>query len=108
MTQPPLPGTAGPGVDRGFLARQPSALDNAFAVLEQVARSGPGVTARTLVETVPLSKATIYRILKHLVERAYLVRTPDLTGFALGPRVLALAEPAESEPSPSPGDVTRR
>jgi DNA-binding IclR family transcriptional regulator len=82
--------------DGGFLARQPSALDNGFAVLEAVAQHGAGVTARTLVETVPLSKATVYRILKHLVEQEYLVRTPDLTGFALGRRVLDLAGPPHS------------
>lgn len=74
-----------------FLARQPSAVDSAFAVLEKVGELGPGVSARVLVEELPMSKATVYRIIKHLVEQEYLVRTPDLTGFMLGRRVLALA-----------------
>lgn len=82
----------------GFLARQPSAVDSAFLVLEAVAELGPGVTGRQLVEELPLSKATVYRILKHLVEQEYLVRTPDLTGFMLGRRVLDLARPRAPHP----------
>lgn len=81
----------------GFLARQPSAVDNAFSVLELVSRSGPGITARAIVEALPLSKATVYRILKHLIEQEYLVRTPDLTGFALGRRVLDLVSHAGTD-----------
>jgi DNA-binding IclR family transcriptional regulator len=49
------------------------------------------VTGRELVAALPMSKATVYRIIKHLVEHEYLVRTPDLTGFMLGVRVLNLA-----------------
>lgn len=95
--------------DRGFLARQPSAVDSAFAVLEEVARQGAGVTARMLVESLPLSKATVYRILKHLVEQEYLVRTPDLSGFALGQRVLDLAggHPTSHESGPGPQTSAR-
>lgn len=78
----------------GFLARQPAAVDNAFAVLEKVAELGPGTTARQLLAELPMSKATIYRIIKHLVAHEYLVRTPDLTGFILGRRVRALAAAA--------------
>lgn len=79
------------GETDGFLARQPSAVDGAFAVLEKVVELGPGVTGRELVAALPMSKATVYRIIKHLVEHEYLVRTPDLTGFMLGVRVLNLA-----------------
>lgn len=94
----------------GFLARQPAAVDNAFAVLEKVAELGPGTTARQLLEELPISKATIYRIIKHLVAQEYLVRTPDLTGFILGRRVLALAaaaSPAEAGTRPQPPHVIR-
>lgn len=73
-----------------FLARQPSAVDSAFAVLEAVARIGPGVTARQLVDHLPMSRAGVYRVLKHLVANEYLVRTPDLRGFVIGERVAAL------------------
>jgi len=97
------------GETDGFLARQPSAVDSAFAVLEKVVELGPGVTGRELVAALPMSKATVYRILKHLVEREYLVRTPDLTGFMLGVRVLNLAragavsfEDRQSSPGPQP------
>jgi hypothetical protein len=77
----------------GFVARQPAAVDSAFAVLEAVARLGPGVTARELTEALPMSRASVYRIIKHLVGSEYLVRTPDLRGFVIGERVLALANP---------------
>lgn len=80
--------TSDPG---GFLARQPAAVDSAFAVLEAVARLGPGVTARELTEALPMSQASVYRIIKHLVGHEYLVRTPDLRGFVIGERVRALA-----------------
>ncbi len=86
------------GEPDGFLARQPAAVDSAFAVLEKIAQLGPGTSARQLVEELPMSKATVYRIVKHLVEQEYLVRTPDLTGFMLGRRVLALAGAVTDEP----------
>lgn len=77
-----------------FQAREPSAFDHAFAVLEAVAGHGPGITARELTATLPFSRATVFRIVKHLVAEEYLVRTTDLRGFALGARVLALSDPS--------------
>lgn len=79
----------------GFQARQPAAVDHAFAVLEAVARLGPGVTGREILQAVPMSRASVYRLLKHMVEQEYLVRTPDLTGFMLGRRVLDLTAPRD-------------
>lgn len=67
------------------------AVDHAFAILEEIARQGPGTTARQIVEGAEMPRATVYRILKHLVQQEYLVRSPDLRGFALGQRVHALA-----------------
>jgi hypothetical protein len=81
-----------------FLARQPAAVDSAFAVLETVARLGPGATARELTEALPMSRASVYRIIKHLVGNEYLIRTPDLRGFVIGERVLALAGPSAVTP----------
>jgi DNA-binding IclR family transcriptional regulator len=81
-----------------FLARSPGAVDNAFAVLEAVARMGPGVTARELTNALPMSQASVYRIIKHLVASEYLVRTPDLRGFVIGERVRALARSAAIDP----------
>jgi hypothetical protein len=79
----------------GFFARQPAGVDSAFAVLEAVAALGAGVTTRELVQALPMSRATVYRIIKHLVAQEYLVRTPNLRGFALGARVAALATAAQ-------------
>jgi DNA-binding IclR family transcriptional regulator len=81
-----------------FIARQPAAVDSAFAVLEAVARLGPGVTARELTEALPMSRASVYRIIKHLVGSEYLVRTPDLRGFVIGERVQALSRPSVGVP----------
>lgn len=90
-----------------FIARQPGAVDSAFAVIEAVARLGPGATARELVEELGMSRASIYRILKHLVANEYLVRTPDLRGFVIGERIAALGRGTATESS-STGEGPRR
>ncbi|MCF2527929.1 helix-turn-helix domain-containing protein [Yinghuangia soli] len=71
--------------------RQPRAVRAALAVLEEVARAGPGVTARQLAGALGLAPATAYRVINLLVADEYLVRLPDLKGFALGRRVADLA-----------------
>ena len=73
--------------------RQPRAVRNALSVLQQVARAGPGVTAKEISAGLRLAPATTYRLLNVLVEEEYLVRMPDLRGFALGRRVSSLAPP---------------
>lgn len=72
-------------------ARQPRAIHSALTVLECVAALGAGVTAREISAALQLPRATTYRLLNLLVEDEYLVRTPDLTGFALGAKVTQLA-----------------
>lgn len=76
-------------------ARQPKAIHSAFVVLEEVARSGPGVTAREVSDVLGLPRATTYRLLNLLVQEEYLVRLPDLRGFALGRKVSRLAAAME-------------
>lgn len=71
--------------------RQPKAVLSALVVLEEVAACGPGVTAREISRNLAMPKATIYRLLNLLVQQEYLVRTPDLSGFALGSKVTELA-----------------
>jgi len=75
----------------GLHARQPKAIHSALTVLEEVARCGAGVTARTISDNLELPRATAYRLLNVLVQDEYLVRTPDLRGFALGRKVVELA-----------------
>lgn len=75
-------------------ARQPRAIHSALTVLEAVAELGAGVTARELSTRLALPRATTYRLLNLLVEDEYLVRTPDLSGFALGSKVAQLAAAA--------------
>ncbi len=90
-----------------FLARQPAAVDSAFAVLEKVAELGVGVTSRQLVRELPMSKATVYRIVKHLVDQEYLVHAQDHSGLTLGQRVVALARTAaEGQPRPTTRPVS--
>ncbi len=74
----------------GLAARQPGAVRSALAVLEAVAHLGAGVSAQRISTELGLPRATTYRLLNLLVEDEYLVRTPDLTGFALGARVSQL------------------
>src|SRR3546814_18178336 len=83
------PVMAGPERQRAFLARQPAAVDSAFALLEAVADLGPGVTTRELAEVLALPRATLYRILKHSAAQEYHVRTHTLPGSPPGVRCLA-------------------
>ncbi|PZU43544.1 MAG: transcriptional regulator [Microbacterium sp.] len=66
-------------------------MHSALSMLEAVAAMGAGVTARQLAERLGMPRATTYRLLNLLVQDEYLVRTPDLTGFALGTKVAQLA-----------------
>jgi len=72
-------------------SRQPGAVHSALSVLEAVAHLGAGVSAQRISAELRLPRATTYRLLNLLVEDEYLVRTPDLTGFALGAKVAQLA-----------------
>jgi DNA-binding IclR family transcriptional regulator len=81
--------------DMGLRARQPKAVTSALSVLEEVARSGPGVTGQQVAANLGMPKATAYRLLNILVQNEYLVRMPDLSGFALGRKVALLAGLAE-------------
>ncbi|KHK99438.1 transcriptional regulator [Microbacterium mangrovi] len=72
-------------------ARQPRAIHSALTVLEAVAELGAGTTAREVSVALGLPRATTYRLLNLLVQDEYLVRTPDLAGFALGAKVIQLA-----------------
>lgn len=79
------------GRDPGLTGRQPGAVHGALSVLEEVARAGPGVTAQQISTELGLPRATTYRLLNVLVQDEYLVRLPDLAGFALGRKVALLA-----------------
>lgn len=76
--------------DQPFSGRQPQAVQNALRVLEEVARRGAGVTAKEVASASGIPSATTYRMLNLLVAEGYLVRMPDLHGFALGQKLGAL------------------
>ena len=78
--------------------RQPRAVRSALAVLEEVVGAGPGVTAKEISAALKLPRATTYRLLNLLVGEEYLVRLPDLSGFALGRRAARLALPVDVRP----------
>ncbi|MFT4081885.1 MAG: helix-turn-helix domain-containing protein [Nocardioides sp.] len=82
-----------------FTGRQPQAVLSALAVLEEVARAGPGITAQEIATNLGLSRATSYRLLNLLVQDEYLVRLPDLAGFALGRKVALLSGMAAQQDS---------
>lgn len=79
-----------PAIDRGLTGRQPKAVQSALAILETVARVGAGVTAKEVADELGLPPATTYRLLNLLVGEEYLVRLPDLHGFALGRKAARL------------------
>ncbi|WP_232665190.1 IclR family transcriptional regulator [Pseudonocardia sp. TRM90224] len=79
--------------------RQPRAVRSALAVLEEVVAAGPGITAKEISAALRLPQATTYRLLNLLVDEEYLVRLPDLRGFALGRRAARLALPLTPVPS---------
>jgi len=72
-------------------ARQPKAVHSALTVLEAVARLGAGASAQEISRELGLPRATTYRLINLLVQDEYLLRTPDLAGFALGATVVQLA-----------------
>jgi DNA-binding IclR family transcriptional regulator len=76
--------------------RQPKAATTALHALEEVARHGPGVTAQEIARALDVSAPTAYRLLNLLVGEEYLVRLPDLSGFALGRRAMEFVGTAAS------------
>ncbi len=86
--------------DGNLSARQPKAIHSALTVLEEVARCGAGVTAREVSDNLGLPRATAYRLLNLLVQDEYLVRMPDLRGFALGSKVEQLVALVAPPPPP--------
>lgn len=83
---------------------EPRAVQKALALLEAVARLGPGATAKDIAALTDIAPATAYRLLNLLVADGYLVRIEDLSGFALGRRTRELAGAATPEP---PADAHR-
>ncbi|SFO04803.1 transcriptional regulator, IclR family [Pseudonocardia ammonioxydans] len=90
-----MTGPGGPPIS----GRQPRAVRTALAVLEEVVAAGPGVTAKEISAALRLPPATTYRVLNLLVGDEYLVRLPDLRGFALGRRAARLSPVAVPRPS---------
>ncbi|MEU9245319.1 helix-turn-helix domain-containing protein [Streptomyces sp. NPDC048385] len=82
-------------------AREPKAIHRALRVLEAVAEIGPGATAKEVSQALEYPTATTYRLLNLLVQDGYLVRMPDLRGFALGRKVTALAGYVEAARVPT-------
>lgn len=98
--RPPAAPTAAPAAVGEVRARQPKAIHSALTVLEEVARLGAGVTAQEISQSLGLPRATTYRLINLLVQDEYLVRMPDLTGFALGRKVVELAHLVAPAPPP--------
>lgn len=73
-----------------FRGRQSQSIDIALAVLEEVARTGPGITAAQISSNLGIPRSTTYRVIRNLVENEWLVRVPDLAGLALGRRLSEL------------------
>lgn len=91
-----------PGDEAHFSGQQPRAVQKALGMLEAVAHLGPGTKAKEIATFTGVPSATAYRMLNLLVAEGFLVRVPDLSGFALGRRTAELSHAATaSGPSPS-------
>lgn len=80
--------------DGSFSGRQPKAVQSALRVLEAVARGGRGITAKDVAAGLDMPSATTYRLLNILAGEGYVVRLPDLSGFALGHKIGVLIDAA--------------
>ncbi|CAM3969741.1 IclR family transcriptional regulator [Tsukamurella ocularis] len=80
--------------ENALSGRQPKAVISALRVLEEVARGGAGITAKEIAERLGMPSATTYRLLTILVGEGYIVRVPDLSGFALGRRIGVILDAA--------------
>lgn len=78
-----------------------SGITQALAVLEEVARSGPTVSANGIARALSLPRTSAYRLINSLVSEEYLVRHPTLDGFLLGVRVVELAHLVAPAPAPA-------
>lgn len=72
------------------------AIDRAMDVLGVLERRSSGATIRDLVETLELPRTSMYRILNSLETHGVVRRSAD-GGYALGPRLLALAARVAAE-----------
>lgn len=94
--------TAQADIDVGFGGQQPKAVRKALGMLEAVAHLGPGATAKEIARFAGVAPTTAYRMLNLLVAEGFLVRVPDLSGFALGRRTAELSRAAaETDTSPT-------
>ncbi|MDV2476738.1 IclR family transcriptional regulator [Rhodococcus zopfii] len=90
----------------GFGGQQPKAVRKALVMLEAVAHLGPGATAKEIARFAGVAPTTAYRMLNLLVADGFLVRVPDLSGFALGRRTAELSRAAvAADPSPTLHDT---
>ncbi|MFJ9631805.1 helix-turn-helix domain-containing protein [Streptomyces sp. NPDC101175] len=94
--------------DDSISGRKPQSIRSALGLLRAVAQAGPGVTARELAQATGLSSATTYRLLSLLEGDGYLVRLPDLRGFALGAKFKEIVEyvipTVDAPPAQPPAD----
>jgi DNA-binding IclR family transcriptional regulator len=70
---------------------QLSGIGISLAILEEVARAGPEISANEIAHKLGLPRASAYRQINSLVREEYLLRHPSMRGFVLGARVVELA-----------------
>ncbi|UNB52058.1 IclR family transcriptional regulator [Mycolicibacterium sp. YH-1] len=77
-------------------------LDKSFLVLETLAELGPRVPLGTLQKATLLPKATLYRLLRTMVDRG-LVRYDTAGRYSIGPQVYRMAGAVYARWAPPPG-----
>ena len=69
----------------------PPAVDRAFAILEEVARSSRGLRLPEMVYRLGLPKSSTHSLLVALERRGYLQRNTTTSRYQFGPKIFALA-----------------
>ncbi|GAA5093812.1 hypothetical protein GCM10025760_24480 [Microbacterium yannicii] len=80
-------------------------VGQALAVLEEVARSGPSLSANGIARALGMPRSSAYRLINSLVSEEYLLRHPELDGFVLGVRVVELAHLVAPSHAPVVPDI---
>jgi IclR family KDG regulon transcriptional repressor len=67
------------------------AADSAFRILEAIAFASAPISLTEIARLLGMSKAGVFRYLKTLVERGYIVQARDTARYRLGPKAYALS-----------------
>lgn len=68
------------------------AVSRPMQILEAVSLAGSAASAQQIVAATSIPVPSVYRLIGALLAEGYLERSPETSGFQLGPKVAAMAE----------------